>query len=50
MEFDGVTSIGRIARWRKLLFAFMSRNANPATLYFRLPSERVIEIGMQIEL
>lgn len=43
-------AFGQMARWRKLLFAFMSRNANPATLYFRLPSERVIEIGMQIEL
>lgn len=40
----------RMMRWRKVLFAFMSRNATPATTYFCLPSERVIEIGMHIEL
>ena len=40
----------RVMRWRKVLFAFMSRNATPATTYFCLPSERVIEIGMHIEL
>ncbi|MEZ0372036.1 MAG: potassium transporter Kup [Candidatus Sericytochromatia bacterium] len=41
---------GRLLRWRKSLFMFMSRNATPATTYFCLPSERVIEIGMHIEL
>jgi KUP system potassium uptake protein len=40
----------RMMRWRKSLFAFMSRNATPATTYFCLPSERVIEIGMHIEM
>ncbi|MEZ0372037.1 MAG: potassium transporter Kup [Candidatus Sericytochromatia bacterium] len=40
----------RMMRWRKALFVFMSRNATPATTYFCLPSERVIEIGMHIEL
>ncbi|MGV3522725.1 MAG: potassium transporter Kup [Candidatus Sericytochromatia bacterium] len=40
----------RMMRWQRALFAFMSRNATPATTYFKLPSERVIEIGMQIEL
>jgi KUP system potassium uptake protein len=36
--------------WRESLFSFMSRNAQPATLYFHLPAERVIEIGAQVEL
>jgi KUP system potassium uptake protein len=36
--------------WRESLFSFMSRNAQPATLYFHLPPERVVEIGTQVEL
>jgi KUP system potassium uptake protein len=39
-----------LARWRKHLFALMSRNAQPATAYFRLPPNRVVELGMQIEI
>jgi KUP system potassium uptake protein len=40
----------KMQNWRKSLFAFMSRNAQPATAYFNLPPSRVIEIGMQVEL
>lgn len=40
----------RMQQWRKFLFAFMSRNATPATSYFKLPAERVIEIGMHVEM
>src|SRR5262249_27532754 len=29
--------------WREALFIFMSRNAQPATLFFHLPVEQVIE-------
>ena len=36
--------------WRESLFSFMSRNSQPATLFFRLPAERVVEIGAQVEL
>jgi KUP system potassium uptake protein len=36
--------------WRKRLFAFLSRNALRPTRFFRLPVNRVIEIGMQIKL
>jgi KUP system potassium uptake protein len=36
-------------RWRKVLFAFVSRNARPATAYFRLPPNRVVELGMQLD-
>jgi KUP system potassium uptake protein len=39
-----------LARWRKHLFSLMARNAQPATAYFRLPANRVIELGMQIEI
>lgn len=40
----------RMMRWRKSLFAFMSRNAQTATVFFGIPADRVIEIGVQIEL
>jgi KUP system potassium uptake protein len=39
-----------MARWRKWLFAFISRNARPATSYFGLPPGRVVELGQQIDL
>jgi len=39
-----------MARWRKRLFAFVSRNARSATDYFGIPPNRVVELGMQIEL
>ncbi|MBI1313748.1 potassium transporter Kup [bacterium] len=39
-----------LALWREHLFAWMSRNAQRATTYYRLPAEQVIEIGVQVEL
>ena len=39
-----------MAIWREHLFAIMSRNARPATTYFRLPPNRVVEMGAQVEL
>jgi len=39
-----------VSRWRKALFAFMSRNAQVITTYFNLPPGRVVELGVQIEL
>jgi KUP system potassium uptake protein len=39
-----------MALWREKLFALMSQNARPATDYFRLPPNRVVELGAQIEL
>jgi KUP system potassium uptake protein len=40
----------RLARWRKLLFSFLSRNARPPTAFFNLPPNRVVELGLQIEM
>jgi KUP system potassium uptake protein len=37
-----------MARWRKKLFGFMARNALRATAYFRLPPNRVVELGAQV--
>ena len=45
-----VTGKGRMARWRKTLFAFLSRNSRTATAFFGLPPNRVVEMGAQIEL
>jgi KUP system potassium uptake protein len=39
-----------MARWRKALFSFLSRNARPATHFFAIPPNRVIELGIQVEL
>jgi len=39
-----------MAIWRENLFAFMSRNAQRATAFFRIPADQVIEVGMQVEL
>ena len=39
-----------MALWRERLFAFLSRNALPATNFFNLPTERVVEIGLQVEI
>jgi KUP system potassium uptake protein len=36
--------------WREKLFAIMSRNASPATAYFCLPPDRVVEMGSQVEI
>lgn len=36
--------------WRKVLFSMMSRNAMNPTNYFKLPPNRVIEIGAQVEI
>jgi KUP system potassium uptake protein len=40
----------KIARWRKILFAFLARNARPPSAFFNLPPNRVVELGLQIEL
>lgn len=40
----------KLAGWRKRLFAFMYHNARPATSYYRLPPDRVVELGRLVEL
>lgn len=37
-------------RFRLAIFAWMTRNATPATAYFSLPPSRVVELGAQISL
>ena len=40
----------KMMRWRKSLFAVMSRNAGNPTSYFGIPANRVVELGAQVEL
>jgi KUP system potassium uptake protein len=44
------TSRPGMAIWREKLFVIMNRNARGATYYFNIPADRVIEVGMQVEL
>ncbi|MBP0943981.1 potassium transporter Kup [Pseudomonas alliivorans] len=39
-----------MARWREALFAFMLKNANGNLRFFKLPFNRVIELGTQVEM
>ena len=39
-----------MAVWREKLFAWMLRNAESAMEFFRLPTNRVVELGSQVEI
>ena len=45
-----VTRRRGMAIWREKLFVVMARNAVRATAFFRLPTERVVELGVQVEM
>jgi KUP system potassium uptake protein len=46
-----VPTIGKgMAMWRERLFAAMSRNARGAADYYHIPTNRVIELGTQVEI
>ena len=45
-----VTRKKGMAIWREKLFVLMARNAIRATAFFRLPPERVVELGVQVEM
>jgi len=45
-----VTRRPGMATWRERLFVVMARNAVRATAFFRLPPERVVELGVQVEM
>lgn len=44
------TGLTNMHIWRKKLFAFLARNSYAATSTFGIPSDGVIEVGMQLEL
>ncbi|NJD36415.1 MAG: potassium transporter Kup [Betaproteobacteria bacterium] len=39
-----------MTHWRQILFMWMFRNADTATDFFKLPTNRVVELGTQVEL
>ena len=39
-----------MAPWREQLFAWMSKNSESAMEFFRLPTNRVVELGSQLEI
>jgi KUP system potassium uptake protein len=41
---------GGMALWRERMFAAMARNASSVTDFFNIPTNRVIELGTQIEI
>ena len=45
-----VTNTPGMAPWRERLFVVMARNAVRATAFFKLPPERVVELGVQVEI
>jgi KUP system potassium uptake protein len=45
-----VTRKKGMAIWREKLFVLMARNAVRATAFFKLPPERVVELGVQVEM
>ena len=36
--------------WQQWLFRLMSRNSVPATEFFRIPSDRVVELGVRVAI
>ena len=43
------TRVEMMPKWRKKLFILMSRNAQPATAFFGLPPNRVVELGALLQ-
>jgi KUP system potassium uptake protein len=43
------TRAGGMRMWRKKLFVAIQRNAAGAARFFRIPSDRVVELGTQVE-
>ena len=41
---------GKMGPWTESLFAFLNRNAHSAPMYFGVPAEKVVELGVQIDL
>lgn len=44
------TKMPGMALWREKLFVHMARNGSSATAFFKIPTNRVIELGSQVEL
>jgi K+ transporter len=43
------TGAAPMMRWRKRLFGLMARNASSAADFFKIPPDRVVELGARVE-
>jgi KUP system potassium uptake protein len=43
-------TIPKMRLWRMSLFLVMTRNAVPAIEFFRIPSDRVVELGVRVAI
>jgi KUP system potassium uptake protein len=43
-------AVPKMSRWRQWIFTALSRNAVPATEFFRIPSDRVVELGVRVAI
>jgi KUP system potassium uptake protein len=45
-----ITDTPRMRRWRSGLFLFLSRNSTDAASFYDIPTNQVIEVGLQLEI
>ena len=45
-----VTSRSEMPRWQERLFIWLARTAEDATTYFKIPTDRVVEVGTQVAI
>ncbi len=43
-------SVPKMSRWRQMLYGLMARNAVPATEFFCIPPDRVVELGVRVAI
>ena len=43
-------TVPKMARWQQWLFTLLSRNSMPATEFFKIPSDRVVELGVRVAI
>ncbi|MBI4804752.1 MAG: KUP/HAK/KT family potassium transporter [Desulfovibrio sp.] len=44
------TGGSRLMGWRKILFTLMARISQPASRFFNIPSDRIVELGIQVSI
>ena len=43
-------AVPKMSRWQQWLFTLLSRNSVPATEFFKIPSDRVVELGVRVAI
>ncbi|MGG5810752.1 potassium transporter Kup [Falsiroseomonas sp. CW058] len=43
-------AVPKMSRWRQWVFTLLSRNSLSATEFFRIPSDRVVELGVRVAI